>query len=121
MDAVDRLTVPVSGSKTFSFPFTISKPGSYTLPSVEFSFFDPVTATYKTLHTQPILLTVTNGAGKKIITSAETDNPNTKEQFFETLFTNRWMIIVPVALIIIAGLLIWLWIDRKKQLPEKST
>ena len=120
VDAVDRLTVPVSGSKTFSFPFTISKPGSYTLPSVEFSFFDPVTATYKTLHTQPILLTVTNGAGKKIITSAETDNPNTKEQFFETLFTNRWMIIVPVALIIIAGLLIWLWIDRKKQLPEKS-
>ena len=118
VDSVDRLTVPVSGSKTFIFPFTISKPGSYTLPSIEFSFFDAVTATYKTKHTQPILLTVTNGPGKKLITSVNTDNPVTKEQFFETLFTNRWMIILPVALIIITGLLIWLWMDRKKQFQQ---
>jgi len=115
LDSLDRLTVPVSGSKTISFPFTISKSGSYTLPSIEFSFFDAVTATYKIIQTQPILLTVTNGTGKKLVTSANTDKPNTKEQFFETLFTNRWMIIMPVALLIIAGLLIWLWLDRKKQ------
>ena len=120
VDAVDRLTVPVSGSKTFSFPFTINNAGSYTLPSVEFSFFDAGTATYKTIQTQPIQLTVTNGTGKKLIASVNTDKPATKEQFFETLFTNRWMIILPVGLIIIGGLLIWLWMDRKKQLPEKS-
>ena len=118
LDSVDRLTVPVSGSKTFSFPFTISIAGSYTLPSIEFSFFDAVSATYKIIKTQPILLTVTNGTGKKLIFSANTDKPNTKEQFFETLFTNRWMIIVPVALLIIAGLLFWLWLDRKKQSPK---
>ena len=118
LDSLNRLTVPVSGSKTFSFPFTISMPGSYTLPSIEFSFFDAVSATYKIIQTQPILLTVTNGSGKKLIFSANTDKPNTKEQFFETLFTNRWMIIVPVALLIITGLLIWLWLDRKKQSPK---
>lgn len=118
MDTLNRLAVPVSGSKTFSFPFTISKPGSYTLPSIEFSFFDPATVTYKIIQTQPILLTATNGTGKKLLTSANTDKPNTKEQFFETLFTNRWMIIVPVALLIITGLLIWLWRDRKKQFPK---
>lgn len=120
VDAVDRLTVPVSGSKTFSFPFTINNAGSYTLPSVEFSFFDAGTATYKTIQTQPIQLTVTNGTGKKLIASVKTDSSVTKEQFFETLFTNRWMVILPVGLIIIGGLLIWLWMDRKKQLPEKS-
>jgi hypothetical protein len=118
MDSLNRLTVPVSGSKTFSFPFTISKPGSYMLPSIELSFFDVVTATYKIIQTQPIPLTVTNCTGKKLITSANIDNPNTKEQFFETLFTNRWMIIVPVALLIITGLLVWLWLDRKKQSPK---
>ena len=118
VDSLDRLMVPVSGSKTFSFPFTISTSGSYTLPLVEFSFFDAVTATYKTIQTQPILLTVTNGLGKKLITSTNIANPVTKEQFFEILFTNRWMIILPVALIIITGLLIWLWMDRKKQFQQ---
>ena len=118
VDSLNRLMVPVSGSKTFSFPFIISKPGSFTLPSVEFSFFDAVTATYKTIQTQPILLTVINGLGKKLITSANIDNPVTKEHFFEILFTNRWMIILPVALIIITGLLIWLWMDRKKQFQQ---
>ena len=117
-DSLDRLIVPVSGSKTFSFPFTVGKFGSYILPSIEFSYFDATAATYKIIQTQPILLTVTNGTGKKLITSANTDKPNAKEQFFETLFTNRWMIIVPVALLIIAGLLFWLWLDRKKQSPK---
>ena len=118
VDSLDRLMVPVSGSKTFSFPFTISTSGSYTLPLVEFSFFDAVTATYKTIQTSPILLTITNGLGKKLITSTNIANPVTKEQFFEILFTNRWMIILPVALIIITGLLIWLWMDRKKQFQQ---
>lgn len=118
IDSLNKLTVPVSGSKTFNFPFTISKAGSYTLPAIEFSFFDAATATYKIIQTQPISITVTNGAGKKIITSANIDKPATKEQFFETLFTNRWMIIVPVAFIIIVGLLVWLWLDRKKQSQE---
>ena len=119
-DNLQKLTVPVSGSKIYSFPFSISEPGSYTLPTVEFSFFDLATATYKIIKTQPILLTVTKGTGKILLTDEGNKTNHIKENIFETIFTNRWMIIIPLALIIIAGLILWLWFNRKKQTTSLS-
>ncbi len=40
-DNVDRKKVPMQGSKTFSYPFTVSKAGNYTIDSIAFSYFDP--------------------------------------------------------------------------------
>ena len=50
-DDIDKLSVPMKGSKTFTYPFTVSNAGIYTIPAVSFSFFDPVSSVYKTLHT----------------------------------------------------------------------
>lgn len=40
-----------SGEKTFEFPFIARAEGQYTLPGVQFSYFDPAAGTYKHLAT----------------------------------------------------------------------
>jgi len=62
-DNVDKTKVPMEGSKTFLYPFTISKPGNYTIDSISFPFFDPATATYKTMKTGSFAVTVIKGKG----------------------------------------------------------
>ncbi len=60
---IDKFSVPMKGSKTFTYAFTISKAGTYIIPPVSFSFFDPTSERYKTLHTQPLTVMVTQGKG----------------------------------------------------------
>ncbi len=47
------------GYKTFKTVLVASASGIYTVPPVKWSYFNPKTATYKTLQTNPITLTVT--------------------------------------------------------------
>jgi hypothetical protein len=62
-DNVDKSQVPMQGSKVFSFPFTLSKPGNYRIDSISFSYFDPESATYKTVYTPELSLQVSKGSG----------------------------------------------------------
>ncbi len=62
-DDLDKFSVPIKGTKTFTFPFTASKAGSYSIPRVSFSYFDPSTEQYKILNTQPLTISVTKGKG----------------------------------------------------------
>ncbi len=62
-DDIDKFSVPMKGSKTFTYPFTVSKAGTYTIPPVSFSFFDPLSEKYRTLHTQRLTITVDRGKG----------------------------------------------------------
>ncbi len=62
-DDIDKFSVPMKGSKTFTYPFTVSKAGTYTVPPISFSYFDPSSGHYKTLHTQPMVINVTLGKG----------------------------------------------------------
>ena len=62
-DNIDKFSVPIKGTKTFTFPFTASAAGHYTIPAFSFSYFNPSTEQYKTLHTQPVTVNVTKGKG----------------------------------------------------------
>lgn len=62
-DNIDKFSVPIKGTKTFTFPFTASKAGNYTIPAFSFSYFDPSTEQYRTLNTQPIIVNITKGKG----------------------------------------------------------
>ena len=53
-DGCNKLTVPVSGSRIFDYPFSADTAGTFTFPAVEFSYFDPARATYETLATRPV-------------------------------------------------------------------
>jgi hypothetical protein len=109
-DTLNRFSVPVSGSMAYHIPFTVAKAGSYILPPIAFTFFNAGSGTYKTIKTQPIALLIAKGTGKKILTKDGVSNSSG----FETILTNRWMIIVPIALLIITGLIFWLKLDNKK-------
>jgi hypothetical protein len=112
-DGLNRLVVPVSGSKIFDYSFTAAKEGDYTIAPIEFSFFDLSSGKYKTISTKTIALHISKGTGRRPVIAA--DNRSGRESFSEEIFTHRWMIIVPVALLIILGLLLWLRVDKKRQ------
>jgi hypothetical protein len=52
----------VGGTKTYEEVLIPKTQGKYTIPSLEFSFFDPKSKSYKTLRSEPILITAFPGA-----------------------------------------------------------
>jgi hypothetical protein len=59
-DELDKNQSPLTGKRTFRFPFTVTHSGTYTLPALDFSFFDPDSNNYKTVHTKAVSVTVTD-------------------------------------------------------------
>ncbi|MCW3089042.1 MAG: hypothetical protein JWP81_111 [Ferruginibacter sp.] len=115
-EQLNKRAVPVSGVKVFEYPFTVSKPGVYSIPAITYSYFDVKAGRYKTTGTKPLAVVVTAGAGKKPVLTV----PNVisgREQFSNTLFTNRWLIILPLAILLLTGLFIWLHNQKKKHPP----
>ena len=113
--SLNKQAVPVTGSKSFEYIFTVIKAGTYTLPAVEYSYFDVAQKTYKTLTTTPTVITVTKGTGK--VTAAKNDSivKTDKERFFDIIFFNRLWIIIPAAFIIFTGLFFWIKKENSKE------
>lgn len=61
-DKINNQSNPYGGSRTFSYAFMPRAAGTYTLPPIQFSYFDPGSGTYKTVQTEPIRIAVTPGA-----------------------------------------------------------
>jgi BatD DUF11 like domain len=55
---INKTVAPMSGTKTFDYVFTPKTPGHYTIPAVNFSYFDPSSQTYKTAGSEPLDLQV---------------------------------------------------------------
>lgn len=62
-DTITARSPDITGMKTFTYSLSPQNPGSYTIPGIAFSYFDPATKTYQTLHTQPISIAVKAGKG----------------------------------------------------------
>ncbi|MEP7141674.1 MAG: BatD family protein [Ferruginibacter sp.] len=116
-EQLNKLVVPVSGTKVFEYPFTVAKPGRYNIPAIAFSFFDVKENRYKTVSTKPLSVVVTSGIGKKPVATNGDIVRTGKEQFFDTLFTNRWLIVIPLSILILTGLFIWMRKENKKHVP----
>jgi hypothetical protein len=113
-DDIDKFSIPMKGSKTFIYPFTVSKAGAYTIPPVLFSFFDAASQTYKSLHTQPLIVTVTKGKG------------NSRGSFFKKLTTDsdgevnifkEYTLYFILAILLIGGVVFWQF--RKNAVNKK--
>jgi hypothetical protein len=59
---VNKGVVPMSGSKSFDYIFTARDSGSYMIPAINLSYFDPSSQTYKTANSEPLELRVTPAA-----------------------------------------------------------
>src|SRR5665647_666961 len=121
-DNVDKTTVPMGGSKTFSYPFTINRPGDYTIDSISFSYFDPSTSSYKTLRTLPLELYVNKGTGIPNNTMVKNNVKN--EPANQSFFTStRFDLMVGIILSIGVILTLLFMINKKnsrKDLLEKN-
>ena len=112
-DNVDKSQVPMQGNKVFSFPFTVSKPGEYKIDSISFSYFDPASSSYKTLHTLPLEVEVRKGTG--IPKNAYGKNLNNKNLDTNNFISGSTELIAGIALILgIVFLIIFLIIRRNK-------
>ncbi len=114
IDDIEKTTVPVSGKKLIEYPFTVTDPGSHTLPPIEFSFFDPKTAKYKTITTKTLSFTVTKGTGKIAKDTMAIVNEEKNKGFLHKVFSNRRLVVSIVAALILIGLIIWLKKDNKR-------
>jgi hypothetical protein len=112
-DDLVKTTVPVSGRKIIDYPFTVMQPGSYVLPAIKFSYFEPKEGKYKTDSTKPISFTVTKGRGEKLKTVLEPKNES--DSFLNKFISNRRWVVSTVAALILLGLIFWLKRDKKKE------
>jgi hypothetical protein len=113
-DDLYKGTIPVSGRKIFEFPFTVSKPGKFYIPAIAFSFFDTRDASYKTVLSKPVEITITKGTGKPSALNIETGNKK-GGNYLSKFFNNRLRVVSLIAVFIIIGLIIWLKKDTKKE------
>jgi hypothetical protein len=59
-DNLDKSKAPLSGSRSFRYPFVAAEAGSYRFLPVSFSYFDSDSNKYKTIATSSLEITVTN-------------------------------------------------------------
>jgi hypothetical protein len=94
----DKSYFPMRVRKTFTFPFIVSKTGTYTIPPNLFTYYDPANAKYVTQRTAPIPLQVVKG----YVNSTFLSSPNANDGFKTRLI----IIIGAVVIAVIIGL-IW--------------
>lgn len=66
----------VEGSMVYDYLIVPRNQGTYTIPSVDFVYYDTSTGNYKTLKTDPITIKVLKGDGKSHVTDFSATNDN---------------------------------------------
>ena len=69
-EEIDKTTSPISGTKTFDIPFSVSNTGLIEIPVIRFSFFDEKQKSYQTLRTEKLQLHVTAAVKRKVSTQS---------------------------------------------------
>jgi hypothetical protein len=117
-ESIDKFSVPMKGGKVFTYPFTVSKPGSYIIPSLEFSYFDINTKSYKTINTKPLNINVEKGTGNNQRINGEEKNNKPGEDFYDVMNNYRWYFISGILLL--SALIFLLAKNKKKELQTTS-
>jgi hypothetical protein len=60
-DHLNKNITPVEGHREYVYHFTLGKEGSYTVPSIRFTFFDPASDSFSTLHTDSMHINAVKG------------------------------------------------------------
>lgn len=86
-EELNKNQIPVEGKRTYVYNFTVDQPGSFVIPSIHFSFFDPAAGDYKTMHTDSLRMDVLPAVENKISVQEEKKNyfGNTSLWFFTFL------------------------------------
>lgn len=97
----DKTSFPVKTAKTFAIPFVVDKKGDYTLPPIQFTFFNPEANRYITKTTSGLLLRVAQGTG------SFTGRRRTADANNDFSFDERLYILLGAGLLAIVIGLVW--------------
>jgi BatD DUF11 like domain len=113
-EQIDKTVFPLGGSKTFEYNFIPKAKGDYTIPPVEISYFDPVSQSYKSVQSQPLLVTVAPAVKKAPTTQppASDSKSTEKMQGFSEFLQNHleWLF----AILIFSGLAFYLGMQNRR-------
>lgn len=111
---INKTVAPMTGSKAFDFHFVPRDPGHYTIPAINFPYFDPVSQSYKTAGTDPLDFQVMASSVKKHTSAptavrppAEESNSQLKKLIQDHL---EWIF----AVLILSFLAIYLWRQNRR-------
>lgn len=110
---VDKFSVPMKGEKIFVYPFSVTKEGDYTVPPVEFSYFDPLSQTYKIVKTDSLSLHATKGIGNVNVFNK---NENQSISSEKNIFKNYKYYLAAAALSFLILVIVFI---NKKQREQK--
>jgi len=65
-DKLDKTKTPLSGSRTFRYPFVCTREGGFEIPAISYAFFDPDSNQYKTVTTKPVRFLVKGELVKEV-------------------------------------------------------
>ena len=116
---VNKTVVPMSGSKSFDYVFTARVSGNYTIPAVNFSYFDPSSQTYKTAGSEPLELRVTAGTKKKqhTATDAVSQTASSAGSRLGRFLLDHLEILL--AILLFCGVILYFW-RQKLRLKKKD-
>ncbi|MES1218484.1 MAG: BatD family protein [Bacteroidota bacterium] len=106
-DSIDRLQVPLAGTKTFRYAFVSGKPGNYEIPAVEFNFFNPDTNHFENLVTEPLAVHISNKETEKQIINDKGKSIAVSPNLY------RWLTVG--ILLMVAILLFLIWTNKKNR------
>lgn len=102
---IDRTVYPMQGSIAFEMPFMGTAEGKQKLPSLEWSYFDPATSTYKTLRTDSLQI---------VFTKAEKSNLSLDAQSQQKDLSSKKYLWIVFGIAIAAALLLYLTLKKNK-------
>jgi hypothetical protein len=109
-DSLDKSTTPLTGSRTYRYPFVSATAGAYTIPAIIFSFFNPDSGNYKTITTGVLQVKVDN----KKVDAANINQGKIKT----TAIKNNFWVIGGGILLFIGGLF---WFFKRRKINTEQT
>lgn len=117
LDKIDRGGSNLSGTRTFEYTLIPRKQGSFTLPAVPFSYYDPLRRKYVESQTPPFNIIVEKGENTGTA-STQNGRPSagTVLHYLDVIRKWSWIAIAPIAL----ALLIMLIARKNKTAPAED-
>ena len=115
VESINKTSVPISGKKDFECEFNTNFAGDYTIPPINFSYFDPELKSYKTVSTEAIPFKVLPAkAGYEPNEQLMAVAPNDENQLNATSFYKNKIFLASSGAIFI-GLVFFLLFKNKKK------
>lgn len=108
-EELDKNKVPLDGWRSYVFPFVPNKEGSFVIPAIMFSYFDPQTDSFKTAMTDSIQIMV---SGKKESVDIATLNQENDKGI-------KWFPILAAGLALLAGIMVIYYFFKKKKIKQE--